>query len=202
MKELVNIQTKLKVGKGKYNSFLHANFRSAEDILKEVKQLLADNECTLVLTDDIIAIGNDYRSHHEDSVKGVSDDYEGQRFYVKATATLTNSSGESVSATAFARESLEKQGVDVAQVTGSASSYARKYALNGLFALDDGSDPDIILTKGEKDELENTYQGVKKVLLSCKTVDELQKVSNDNQSLWNYQPYVELVNKLYNQLQK
>lgn len=122
MKELINIQSFLKAPKDKRNTFGGYNYRSCESILEAVKPLLKAEACTLTINDDIVQVGD--------------------RYYIKATATLRNSSGESVSATALAREEETKKGMDGAQVTGAASSYARKYALNGLFAIDDTKDPD------------------------------------------------------------
>lgn len=122
MKELQIIQTKLKTPKSQYNKFGQYNYRSCEDIVEAAKPLLAENECTLTISDDIVMIGT--------------------RVYVKATATITNSHGEKEQCSAFAREEETKKGMDTAQITGSTSSYARKYALNGLFCIDDTKDPD------------------------------------------------------------
>lgn len=122
MKELVEIQSRLKAPKGQYNTFGGYNYRSAEDILEALKPILAEQECVVMLTDEILLIGD--------------------RYYIKSTATLTNKDGQECSAIGLARESLTKKGMDEAQITGSASSYARKYALNGLFAIDDGVDDD------------------------------------------------------------
>lgn len=119
MEILNKIQKELKAPKNQKNAFGNYNYRSCEDILEALKPLLGT--ATITLNDDIVNIGD--------------------RFYVKATATLTDA-GQSVSVTAFARESIEKKGMDVAQVTGAASSYARKYALNGLFCIDDTKDAD------------------------------------------------------------
>lgn len=122
MKELISIQQELKAPKGQYNSFGKYHYRSCEDILEAVTPLLGKYNCFLNLSDQIEMIG--------------------ERFYVKATATITNSEGKSVVATASAREQENKAGMDVSQITGSASSYARKYALNGLFCIDDTKDAD------------------------------------------------------------
>lgn len=121
MQELINLQHKLEAPKNKKNTFWNYNYRSTEDILGALKSLLMEEGCFLTLTDDIIQLGD--------------------RFYVKATATLTKGE-KSVSTSAFARESLDKKWMDSSQITGSASSYARKYALNGLFAIDDTVDAD------------------------------------------------------------
>ncbi len=119
---LLKIQEELKAPKGQYNSFGKYNYRSCEDILEAVKPLLQAHSCTLTLSDDIVQVG--------------------ERYYVKATATIVTDNGESVAVTAFARESLDKKGMDDSQITGTASSYARKYALNGLFLIDDTKDAD------------------------------------------------------------
>lgn len=116
---LNKIQKELKAPKNQRNNFGNYNYRSCEDILEAVKPLLGT--ATLILSDDIVLIGD--------------------RFYVKATVTLKDAD-KSVSASAFARESLDKKGMDTAQITGAASSYARKYALNGLFCIDDTKDAD------------------------------------------------------------
>ena len=212
MEELLKIQCKLKVAKDKRNDFLKANFRSAEDILKAVKPLLEETKCVLTLSDDIVAIGNDYKHQKEwnkDNAKyGTKDvgkeSYEGQRFYVKATATLTNSAGVQISTTAFAREDIEKAGVDVSQVTGSASSYARKYALNGLFALDDGKDEDVhpTINKQEVDEMAKEYEEVKAQIDACETRQQLIDLNDAHLRLANYAEYVERRNNKYKELPK
>jgi hypothetical protein len=125
MEILNKIQKELKAPKNQMNNFGNYKYRSCEDILEAVKPLLG--EATLTLSDKILMIGD--------------------RFYVEATATLTHK-GESISVTSQARESTEKKGMDVAQITGAASSYARKYALNGLFCIDDTKDAD---TTNERD---------------------------------------------------
>lgn len=122
MQELQIIQAKLKAPKGQYNSFGGFKYRSLEDIYEAVKPLLAETQTTLVVGDEIELIGD--------------------RYYVCATATLTNQKGEQVRNVAYARETLEKAKMDDAQLTGSASTYARKYALNGLFCIDDTKDAD------------------------------------------------------------
>lgn len=123
MEKLVNIQTELKAPKGQYNSFGKYNYRSLEDITEAIKPLLKKYNMTLVISDEIVLIGD--------------------RYYVKATATITDEeSKESVTVSAFAREQESQSGMQSAQLTGATSSYARKYALNGLFALDDNKDAD------------------------------------------------------------
>ena len=115
------IQFELKAPKGQVNSFAKYNYRSCEDILEAVKPLLHKYNVTLTLQDEIVMIG--------------------ERYYVKAIATLRNEV-DSVSSQAFAREQHDKKGLDESQITGTASSYARKYALNGLFCIDDTKDAD------------------------------------------------------------
>ena len=135
MKELQSIQTELRAPKNQHNKFGGYAYRSAEDILEAVKPLLAKYGCTLTLSDEVSEIGS--------------------RFYIMAKATLTNSEDKQVTVTAFAREAAEKKGMDEAQITGSASSYARKYALNGLLAIDDNKDADEL---DKIDEAVNTDQ--------------------------------------------
>lgn len=117
------VQRDLKAPKNQRNSFAKYNYRSAEDILEAVKPLLNENGLILLLGDTIEQIG--------------------ARYYVKATARLIDvATGDAIENTAYAREQDEKKGSDASQVTGAASSYARKYCLNGLFAIDDTKDPD------------------------------------------------------------
>lgn len=119
---LTKITRELKAPKNLKNSFGNYTYRNAESIYEAVKPLLEKHKASLIISDSIEAIGD--------------------RFYIKATATLSDSKGESISATAYAREAFTKKGMDEAQITGSASSYARKYALGGLFLLDDNKDID------------------------------------------------------------
>lgn len=122
MVELQKIQRKLNVPKSLVNKFGGFNYRNAEQILEAVKPLLEEQGCVITLADDVVLVGD--------------------RYYVKATATITNKNGQSVSTSALAREAHDKKGMDDAQITGAASSYARKYALGGLLLIDDGQDPD------------------------------------------------------------
>lgn len=118
---LRKIQVELKCAKTLHNNFGNFNYRNVESILEALKPLLKENNCILTLSDDIVMVGD--------------------RFYIKATATITQDK-ESISTSAFAREALDKKGMDTAQITGACSSYARKYALGGLFLLDDNEDID------------------------------------------------------------
>ena len=116
---LAQIQKELNAPKNQYNKFGKYYYRSCEDILEGLKKVLG--ECVVMVSDDMVAVGS--------------------RIYVKATATISLGT-ESESVTAFAREEENKKGMDSAQLTGSTSSYARKYALNGLFLIDDSKDAD------------------------------------------------------------
>lgn len=116
------IQSNLKAPKGQFNSFGKYHYRSCEDILEGVKPHLKETNTCLVISDDIVTIGD----HN----------------YIKATATLYGADGGAVANSAFAKEPLDKKGMDPSQITGATSSYARKYALNGLFCIDDTKDAD------------------------------------------------------------
>ncbi len=130
--KLLKIQTELKAPKSQYNSFGKYHYRSCEDILEGLKPLLKEVKATLIIDDDMVQVGD--------------------RYYIKATVTLIDiESNESIYAEAYAREDEKKTGMDLSQLTGSTSSYARKYALNGLFAIDDTKDADSTNTHG-KDE--------------------------------------------------
>ena len=128
--KVTNLQNELKAPKNQHNSFGGYNYRSAEDILEAVKPLCLKYRVMLNVSDDVLAVGD--------------------RIYVKATATLADmDSADAVTSTAMAREEETKKGMDAAQITGSASSYARKYALNGLLAIDDTKDADATNTHGK-----------------------------------------------------
>lgn len=127
---LQEIQTELKAPKGQYNSFGKYKYRSCEDILEAVKPLLAKHDAELILSDEIVNIGS--------------------RFYVQARATLMKGGTAICATTALAREPEEKRGMDESQITGTASSYARKYALNGMFLIDDTKDEDTDECREEK----------------------------------------------------
>lgn len=121
--KLAAIQQELKAPKSQYNSFGKYHYRKCEDILEAVKPLLAKYRCVLTLSDDIHCLGD--------------------RYYIKVLATLTDLDADhEISVTALAREEEKKAGMDGSQITGASSSYARKYALNGLFAIDDTADSD------------------------------------------------------------
>lgn len=121
--KLTEVQNELKAPKSKYNSFGKYNYRSCEDILEAVKPILKSKRLAMTVKDDVFNIGD--------------------RFYIMATVTVFDcESEEKVTTTAYAREDADKKGMDGSQITGSSSSYARKYALNGMFAIDDTKDAD------------------------------------------------------------
>lgn len=145
--KLMYIQSKLKAPKNQYNSFGKYNYRSCEDILEGLKPLLEEYKAAVTLKDEIKLIGD--------------------RYYLESTATLIDiEKGDKIEVTALAREDETKKGMDLAQVTGSVSSYARKYALNGLFAIDDTKDSDSTNTheksnsKSENDTYKSSSGGL------------------------------------------
>lgn len=146
LEKLGRIQTEIKAPKNLYNSFGKYKYRNAESICEAVKPFLMRERCCLTLSDEIVEAGG--------------------RIYVKATATLTDTEDAGVngqySVTAYAREADDKKGMDAAQVTGATSSYARKYALNGMFLLDDTKDPDTDEYRQEKEERQNAARDQQK----------------------------------------
>lgn len=131
--KLLNIQTELKAPKSQKNNYGNYNYRSCEDILEAIKPFLKKEKCVLIINDEVEKIEN--------------------RYYVKAIVNLIDvENGESVKVSAFAREEETKKGMDSSQITGASSSYARKYALNGLFAIDDTKDSD---TTSQHDKKQN-----------------------------------------------
>ncbi|MGL4791364.1 MAG: ERF family protein [Anaerotignaceae bacterium] len=130
MKQLVEIQNELKAPKSQFNKFGGYKYRNAEDILEAVKPLLFKHKCTLTISDDIVCAGD--------------------RIYVKATVIISNGV-DSILVSAFAREPEAQKGMSESQITGASSSYARKYALNGMFAIDDTKDSDAT-NEGKEDD--------------------------------------------------
>ncbi|MGM9544155.1 MAG: ERF family protein [Romboutsia timonensis] len=143
--KLMLVQSKLKAPKGQYNSFGRYSYRSCEDILEALKPLLVEAKAIVNVSDEIKLIGD--------------------RYYVEATAMFLDvETGDSIVARASAREDETKKGMDLAQVTGSVSSYARKYALNGLFAIDDNKDPDSTNKHGKDDDIKVNMSPVDKCI--------------------------------------
>jgi hypothetical protein len=161
IEKLIKIQQELKVPKSQYNSFGKYNYRSCEDIVEHAKPVCEKNDCTLTLSDEVVEVGG--------------------RVFVKATAKVTTVTNEStlseMSATGFAEVAKEKKGMDLAQITGSASSYARKYALNGLFAIDDTKDDDSTNTHGKTAQKpEMSLSDALEKLSTATTLEELKTV--------------------------
>ena len=169
--KLMNIQQELKAPKGQYNDFGKYAYRSCEDILEAVKPLLKKEKVVLTISDELQYIGN--------------------RYYIKATATLIDTESEAtISNRAYAREKKKKKGMDGSQITGASSSYARKYALNGLFGIDDNKDSDTtnIQSKEEKEDkkaspkqielIQKYYQGENLTkLLEVNNLERLEDMS-------------------------
>ena len=143
MKELFEIQQRLISNKANFNEFGKFNYRSLENILADVKPLLNELRCTITFTDDMVLIG--------------------ERYYVKSTVTLENESGEKKEAVAFAREDASRPGMSESQVTGTASSYARKYAICSLLAINEEQDPDGMDNNNQKVAKKHTIQAPQNV---------------------------------------
>lgn len=134
--KLVEVQNKLKAPKNQFNKFGNYAYRNCEDILEALKPILAEVKAVVNMSDEVVLVG--------------------ERYYIKATVKFIDAeTGEVVEASAMAREEENKKGMDSSQLTGSTSSYARKYALNGLFAIDDTKDSDTTNTHGKEDSKSN-----------------------------------------------
>lgn len=162
VEKLINIQQELKAPKNQRNNFGGYNYRSCEDILEAVKPLLKANNCALTISDELVSVG--------------------ERFYIRATATITDAENkdEYFSNTAYAREAETKKGMDESQITGACSSYARKYALNGLFCIDDVKDADATNTHDK----EEPKAEVKKA--SAKQIELINKLVGDKEAMLKY----------------
>lgn len=173
--KLSKVQSELKAPKGQYNSFGKYKYRSCEDILEAVKPLNAKHGVVLTVGDEVVEISN--------------------RFYVKATATLVDiESGEKVTNTALAREDDAKKGMDGSQITGTASSYARKYCLNGLYCIDDTKDADTDEYRAQQEH---------KPQESKRQERQYVKVSNGRTAVINSNgEYVDIENLTVEQLEK
>jgi hypothetical protein len=174
MKELIEIQSELKAPKLLVNTFGKYNYRNVEGILESVKPLLKKYNCFIILNDEIIEIG------------GV--------LMVKATAKIVSESGQIVETTAFAGVQGEKKGMDLAQIFGTSSSYARKYALNGLLLIDDSKDID-------SEDNTKTVSGTKiesltKLVAKCKTVEELMVLHRQQKDLSEFENKIFTLRKI------
>lgn len=159
--KLLVVQSKLKAPKSQRNTFGNYNYRNCEDILEAVKPHLASVKATIVLTDDVVMIG--------------------ERYYVKSTARFIDvESGDEVSNSAFAREEENKKGMDGSQITGSSSSYARKYALNGILDIDDTKDSDTtnvdLATKSQIERIKELGTNIPNVLAKFK-ISKLEELT-------------------------
>ena len=182
MKELMEIQSKLNVPKSLTNSYGGYKYRSAELILEAVKPLLKENGCTLTINDDMVMVGD--------------------RIYVKATATIRNEKGETETTTAFAREPLSKKGQDDSQVTGAASSYARKYALNGLFCIDDTKDADALnVNKEYTQQIDENLEMVIANIKVASSIADLTKIWNECYAYQSNKAFVSALTNRKKQLQ-
>ena len=155
MQKLRNVQNQIQVSKDRYNNFGNYNYRSAEDILEAARPLCIEQGLMLKVFDDIVEVGG--------------------RVYVKSTALVKDDQGNSEETTAFAREPEARKGMDASQITGMASSYARKYALGGLFCLDDTKDADtdeneIQKRKADKRENYDIEMATEQQIKTLKTV--------------------------------
>jgi len=158
---LSKIQKEMKAPKSQYNAFGKYKYRSCEDILEAVKPFL--NGAVLYISDEMVLIG--------------------ERYYIKATATLRNGD-EAVSVTAYAREEAEKKGMDSSQITGAASSYARKYALNGLFLIDDTKDSDATNEHGKGEAANSKPKGNQVNTLKEKLVSKKEETPSVGKKLF------------------
>ena len=159
--KLIAIQSELKAPKSQYNSFGKYAYRNCEDILEALKPLLKEHKSTIYISDEIVTVL--------------------ERFYVKATVTFIDAeTGEKITNTAYAREEENKKGMDGSQVTGASSSYARKYALNGMFAIDDTKDSDFTNTTTKGDNTGLSEAQIKRLLAIASKVnisaDDVKKV--------------------------
>ena len=150
--KLIAIQSELKAPKSQYNNFGKYAYRNCEDILESLKPLLKEHKSTIYISDEIVTVL--------------------ERFYVKATVTFIDAeTGEKIINTAYAREEEDKKGMDGSQVTGSSSSYARKYALNGMFAIDDTKDSDFTNTTTKGDNPGLSEAQIKRLLAIASKVN-------------------------------
>lgn len=187
MKELFEIQSKIKVAKDLRNDFGKFNYRSTETILAVLKPILAEVNCTLNMSEDIVLIGD--------------------RYYIKSTVTLINEAGEAATSISFAREEENKKGMDASQVTGAATSYARKYALGGLLAIDDGKDADSLNTSAayterpkKKAVVDDSDRDILQFYASpaieqAETINELMRVYNDYKTLQSNSDFLNALGK-------
>ena len=202
--KLLKAQVELKAPKGQYNSFGKYKYRSCEDILEALKPVLDKLKLTLFISDEIVEFGGSYKLEKKDeTVETVG------RKYVKATITLVNieKPDEIIKTSALAREEETKKGMDGSQITGASSSYARKYALNGMFMIDDTKDSDSTNTHGkeEKTEAERKKEAIEAINKLADTEEKTEKVFDmiakfNKNSLLDCTP--EELKKVYTEIKK
>lgn len=202
--KLLKTQVELKAPKGQYNSFGKYKYRSCEDILEALKPVLDKLKLTLFISDEIVEVGGSYKlEKKEETVETVG------RKYVKATITLVNTEkpDEQIKVSALAREEEIKKGMDGSQITGASSSYARKYALNGMFMIDDTKDSNSTNTHGkeEKTEAERKKEAIEAINKLADTEEKTEKVFDmiakfNKNSLLDCTP--EELKKVYTEIKK
>ena len=183
MKELQAIQSKIHAPKSEVNQYGKYKYRKAEQILEAAKPLCDEQKCTLIVTDDMVMVGN--------------------YVYVKATAKITNEKGESEQAVGWAREADALAGMSAGQVTGATSSYARKYALCGLFAIDDTKDlddPDVTNLNGNKGGV--TLEQAIAEMKQCKTVNEVKACWQKYSQYKQEQEFIDVCTDMGNSLKE
>ena len=202
--KLLKAQVELKAPKGQYNSFGKYKYRSCEDILEALKPVLDKFKLTLFISDEIVETGGSYKLEKKDETIETAG-----RKYVKATITLVNieKPDEQIKTSALAREEETKKGMDGSQITGASSSYARKYALNGMFMIDDTKDSDSTNTHGkeEKTEAERKKEAIEAINKLADTEEKTEKVFDmiakfNKNSLLDCTP--EELKKVYTEIKK
>jgi essential recombination function protein len=194
--KLLNVQVELKAPKGQFNKFGNYKYRSCEDILEALKPVLQKHKLAMYISDEVIdtngSIKKAIRNEKEETT--TTQEIIGKK-YIKATITLVNveKPEEVIKASAFAREEENKKGMDGSQITGASSSYARKYALNGLFAIDDTKDSDIT-NNGEDEEGTEDKEMLVEIIAKNITPEELSKfLKNKKIKLLDQANYKDLV---------
>lgn len=174
--KLSAVQKELKAPKGQRNSFGNYNYRSAEDILEAVKPLLFKNGLVMTISDKVVHMPSQHKpeqiTYKNSKGYDVQDVIGGDRFYVEATVTVYNSTN-SIFTTGVARESQYKAGMDDSQITGAASSYARKYALNGMFDIDDTKDAD---SNEHREQVKNTPTATREAVQATISTQEAYEI--------------------------
>jgi essential recombination function protein len=194
--KLLNVQVELKAPKGQFNKFGNYKYRSCEDILEALKPVLQKHKLAMYISDEVIDTNGSIKKVIRDEKEETTTTQEiiGKK-YIKATITLVNveKPEEVIKASAFAREEENKKGMDGSQITGASSSYARKYALNGLFAIDDTKDSDIT-NNGEDEESTEDKEMLVEIIAKNITPEELSKfLKNKKIKLLDQANYKDLV---------